>query len=75
LAIGEAFGKLQDGGEREACRGFCRLAAHREERGELRVMVDISKPVGHLHVDIAMWERGTGNALGFFRDRRSGLRV
>ncbi len=75
LAIGEVFGKLQDGSEREAGRGGCRLAAPREECGELGVVVDGAEPVSHLHIDVAVRERGTGHPLGVFRDRIVGFGV
>jgi len=75
LAIGEAFGKLQNSGEREACRGFCRLATPREERGELGVVVDGAESVSHLHIGVPAPERGTGHPLGVFRDRIAGFGV
>src|SRR5262249_2997318 len=67
LAIGEPFGKLEDGGQRQACRRFSGLATHREQGRELCVLVDSPELIGHLYVDIPMRERGPGNALGFFR--------
>lgn len=75
LAIGEAFGKLEDGGQGQARWRLCGLTARREERRELRVMVDGAETVGHLHVDVPARERGTGYPLGFFRDRIGGLRM
>lgn len=75
MAIGAPFGKLQDGGECEAGRGFCRLAAPREERAELGVVVDGAEPVSHLHRKVSARERGTSHPLGVFRDRIAGFGV
>ena len=75
LAIGEAFGKLEDRGQRQARWRLCGLAARREERRELRVVVDGAETVGDLHIDVPARERGTGHPLGFFRDRIGGLGV
>ena len=75
LAIGEAFGKLEHGDQSQARRCFCGLTAPREERRELRVLVDSAETVGYLHVEVPARERGTGNTLGFFRDRIGGLGV
>jgi hypothetical protein len=75
LAIGEAFGKLEDGGQSQTCWRLCGLTARREERRELRVMVDGAETVGHLHGDVPARERGAGHPLGFFRDRIGNLRM
>ena len=73
LAIGETFGKLEDGSQCQARGRLCGLTARREERRELRVMVEGAETVGHLHVDVPARKRGPGNPLGFFRDHISGL--
>ena len=75
LAIRQPFGKLEDRGEGQPGRRLCRLAARREERGELRIVVDGAEPVGHLHIDIAMGKCGMGNALGVSRNQIAGMGV
>src|SRR5687768_16579224 len=73
LAIGEAFSKLEDGGQSQAGWRLYGLPVRREERRELGVVVDGAETVGDLHVDIPPRKRGTGNPLGVFRDRICGL--
>jgi hypothetical protein len=75
LTVGQSFRKLEERSQRQARRCFCGLTAPREERCELRVLVDSAKTVGHLHVEVPARERGTGDPLGFFRDRIDGLGV
>jgi hypothetical protein len=65
--------RLQDSDHCQACWRFCRLAARGEEDGELSVVIDVPETVGHLYVHVPVWERGTGNPLGFFRDRIGSL--
>jgi hypothetical protein len=72
LAIGETFGTLEDGSQCQARGRLCGLPTRREERRELRVVVEGAETVGHLHVEVPARKRGTGNPLGFFRDRISG---
>ena len=75
LAIGEAFGTLEDRDHREARGRFCGLPAPRKEGRELGIVVEVAEPVRHLHREVPSWECGTGHPLGIFRDRRSGFRV
>jgi hypothetical protein len=51
------------------------LAAPGEESRELRVVVERAEMVGHLHIEVAAWKRGTGHPLGFFRDRIGSVRM
>jgi hypothetical protein len=38
-------------------------------------MVERVEMVGHLYIEVAMRERGTGHPLGFFRNRIGGVRL
>src|SRR5262249_30383334 len=75
LAIGEAFGKLEDRDQCQTRRGFSGLAACGEERRELCVVVEWAKVVSYLHVEVPTRERGTGHPLGVFRNRIGGVGV
>jgi hypothetical protein len=75
LAIGEALGVLEHGGQREPSGRGGRLAAGGEQLGELVVAVEQSEFIGDAEAESALGESGVGHALGLFGDRtgRSGV--
>jgi hypothetical protein len=73
VALGEAFRTLEDGGQGKARWRLCGVPAPREERGDLRVVVDGAETVGSRQVDIPPRKRGAGTPLSVFRDRIGGL--
>src|SRR5262249_16120056 len=59
-------------GQRQACRRCGRLATLGKECRELGVVVDGTKAISDLEIEVPARERGTGHALGFVRDRIAG---
>jgi hypothetical protein len=66
LPIGQAFHVLQHGSQGEPTRCFGWLAAAREQRGELAILVDHAECVCDKQVCGALGERRTRDAAGFF---------
>lgn len=72
LPVREAFSELHHRNQRQSLRRMCRTATHREQLGEVPIVVDDSKFVSHLDVDRALRKSGLGDTNGFFGDRPVG---
>jgi hypothetical protein len=75
LSIGQTFGKLQQGRQRESCGRLSRLTAPGKQSRELLILKQRAQGVRHVHRQAAFRKGRPGDTLGLSRNQTRGLWV